>query len=48
MMRSKGFEIGNQHGWVIKAKYEGKPVDLFFPEHQDGEQYAGTSAALGY
>lgn len=48
MLRANGFEIGKQYGWVIKAKYEGKPVDLFFPEHQDGERYAGTDAANGY
>jgi hypothetical protein len=28
----EGFSIGKQHGWVYKAMYEGKEVDLFFPE----------------
>ena len=27
-----GFEIGEQYGWVTKAYYQSKPVDLFFPE----------------
>lgn len=33
-----GIEIGNDYGWCVKAKYQGKPVDLFFPEH-DGVDY---------
>ncbi len=34
-----GFEIGRRYGWVTKAKYRGKSVDLFFPEDptNDGE-----------
>jgi hypothetical protein len=31
-LRKLGFTICAQHGWVIKALYEGKQVDLFFPE----------------
>lgn len=31
IMRTKGF------GWVHKATYNGRDVDLFFPEHDDGE-----------
>jgi len=27
-----GFDIGPARGWVRKAHFEGKPVDLFFPE----------------
>jgi hypothetical protein len=27
-----GFEIGKKHGWVRKAKFEGKPIDMFFPD----------------
>ena len=29
---SEGFMLGKQFGWVQKAAYEGKDVDLFFPE----------------
>jgi hypothetical protein len=25
-------EIGSRFGWVVKASYRNKPVDLFFPE----------------
>lgn len=28
-----GFEIKDHYGWVYKAKYAGKSVDLFFPEN---------------
>lgn len=31
-MREIGFEIIRRKGWVVKALYEGKPLDLFFPE----------------
>jgi len=31
-LKASGFVIGRQHGWVRKATYQGKPVDLFFPE----------------
>lgn len=31
-MRDIGFEIIRRKGWVVKAVYEGKPLDLFFPE----------------
>lgn len=27
-----GMKIGKVHGWVIKASWEDRPVDLFFPE----------------
>ncbi len=27
-----GFYIGKQFGWVRKAQYQGKDVDMFFPE----------------
>ena len=30
-----GFEIGNTYGWLTKAKFGGKTVDLFFPERPD-------------
>lgn len=32
-----GFTLGPDHGWVWKATYEGKDVDMFFPDHNDGE-----------
>ncbi len=27
-----GFTLKSKHGWVIKVVYEGKNIDLFFPE----------------
>jgi len=33
-LKELGFEIIKRSGWVVKAKYEGKPLDLFFPEEQ--------------
>src|SRR3546814_17782576 len=38
-----GIEISKRHGWVQKAFYEGKPIDLFFPDHIDGERDAARS-----
>jgi hypothetical protein len=29
-----GIEIIKRHGWVVKASYLDKPIDLFFPEQQ--------------
>jgi hypothetical protein len=26
-------------GWCYKATYHGKPIDIFFPEEQDGGDY---------
>ena len=34
-----GVELGNRHGWVQKATYQGKSVDIFFPEHDDQNGY---------
>jgi hypothetical protein len=34
-----GLYMGNEHGWVQKASYEGKSVDLFFPDYDDAGQY---------
>lgn len=31
-LKGVGFFIGERFGWVQKASFEGKPVDLFFPE----------------
>ncbi len=30
-----GFTLGRRHGWVQKAIWKGKSVDLFFPDHID-------------
>src|SRR6266478_7361451 len=32
-LAKNGFKIGKRFGWVVKAIYAGKPVDLFFPEY---------------
>ncbi len=34
-----GVEVTSQHGWVVKAIYQGKTVDMFFPETPDGEYH---------
>lgn len=36
-----GFELGNVHGWVHKATYYGKSLDLFFPD-DEGEYPIGS------
>lgn len=33
-----GLRMTSRHGWVQKALYLGKPIDLFFPHHVDGER----------
>jgi len=34
-----GVVCGPRHGWVQKATYQGKQVDMFFPEHDDATGY---------
>lgn len=31
-LREVGFEVVKRSGWVLKVTYEGKPIDMFFPE----------------
>lgn len=40
-LQDLGLVIGKTHGWVTKATYEGKGIDLFFPDRNDksGGQY---------
>jgi hypothetical protein len=33
-----GMIIGQRYGWVVKAEYCEKPVDLFFPESKNNER----------
>jgi hypothetical protein len=33
-LKELGFEIVKRSGWVLKVTYEGKPIDMFFPEEQ--------------
>lgn len=33
-LREIGFEIVKRSGWVLKVKYEGRPIDMFFPEER--------------
>jgi hypothetical protein len=47
------FCIGKRHGWVTKATYEGRPLDLFFPEaypardpEGEGGEYGTTSEPI--
>lgn len=34
------------HGWVQKAVWDGRPIDLFFPEHKDGEYQRENDEAI--
>jgi hypothetical protein len=36
-----GVVLGNIHGWVRKATYEGRNIDFFFPETLDSAGYPG-------
>lgn len=53
---ANGFSLRGRYGWVQKAVYKGKNVDLFFPntevaEHVPGKRGnndAGPSSDLGY
>lgn len=38
-LRKIGIVLGDTCGWVTKATYEGKSVDLFFPDRDDSEGY---------
>lgn len=33
-----GISLVRDHGWCVKAEYQGKPIDFFFPERQ-GDEY---------
>lgn len=37
-LEANGFDIKARQGWVVKAIYEGKDVDLFFPEFDTTEK----------
>ena len=43
-LAANGFEHYRRFGWVIKAKYLGKDVDLFFPEYVGGPDSEGGYA----
>jgi hypothetical protein len=30
-----GMEVTSRRGWVFKARWRGKPIDMFFPEEED-------------
>lgn len=48
-LEAMGFTLGPQFGWVQKAVYEGKPVDLFFPhhtDHADDQEYPECGAPI--
>lgn len=40
-----GFVFGNRFGWVAKATFRGKPVDIFFPEHVSSPEDGASGAA---
>jgi hypothetical protein len=40
-LEEQGFAMGARLGWVQKANFGGKHVDLFFP-HYDGAEYEPT------
>jgi hypothetical protein len=35
-----GFVMGKQHGWCQKSTYQGKVVDLFFPELYPSSEFS--------
>ena len=37
-LRAIGFTMSSRHGWVQKAFWNSKPVDLFFPDHVDSKK----------
>lgn len=37
-LQELGLVIGKRFGWVQKATYQGKPIDLFFPDHVDNSK----------
>jgi hypothetical protein len=37
-----GIAIGERYGWVVKAQYQGKNIDLFFPETKSRENAKNT------
>ena len=39
LVRQVDFELGSRHGWVQKAFYHGKNLDLFFPDTPDDWGY---------
>lgn len=46
-LRGLGFDIKTQHGWVYKALYERKNVDLFFPENYPYAKELGKNGNYG-
>lgn len=38
-LTSLGLEMGKEFGWMQKATFNGKKVDIFFPEHLDAGEY---------
>lgn len=44
-LERNGFKLGEEHGWMRKAIYDGKPIDCFFMERthvcssEEGEDY---------
>lgn len=39
LLSSVGIEGANGSGWIYKASFKGKNIDMFFPEEQGGEVY---------
>lgn len=46
-LRVIGLSIESDHGWCVKAGWNGYGLDLFFPERNPAET-AGLAAAAGY
>ena len=38
-LQAVGVVLEKRYGWVQKATYQGKSVDMFFPEHYDQGNY---------
>jgi len=37
LLEELGFKKITGQGWLYKARYNDKPLDLFFPENEDGD-----------
>jgi hypothetical protein len=42
MIERMGIKILKRHGWVVKAEFDNKPIDLFFPEENKNQQRLTT------
>ena len=41
MLEKIGITVSAHYGWCHKAAYQGKPIDIFFPEDKDAPNESG-------